>query len=75
MSHSRTISALCGCAIAAALCACTERDQEVPRLGWYVYDERSGAFEEAARRCTSAAAGRYVIELAAQLAEWEQKNG
>ena len=35
-----------------------------PVLKWYVFKEPSGAFEDAARRCTEAAGGRYRIELA-----------
>ena len=35
-----------------------------PTLRWYVFKEPSGAFTEAARRCTAAAQGRYTIELA-----------
>ena len=35
-----------------------------PVLKWYVFKEPSGAFDDAARRCTEAAGGRYRIELA-----------
>ncbi len=35
-----------------------------PLLRWYVFKEQSGAFEEAARRCTAASDGRYRLELA-----------
>ena len=35
----------------------------MPRLSWYVFDERSGAFEQAAAVCSEAAEGRYGIEM------------
>jgi multiple sugar transport system substrate-binding protein len=34
-----------------------------PRLTWYVFDEPSGAFREAARRCTELVESRYDIDL------------
>lgn len=34
-----------------------------PRLAWYVFDERSGAFREAAADCSAQSAGRYQIVL------------
>lgn len=34
-----------------------------PMLNWYVFDERSGAFRDAAAACTNQAAGRYRIAL------------
>jgi len=34
-----------------------------PRLTWYVFDEPSGAFREAARRCTEFVENRYRIDL------------
>jgi len=47
-----------------ALTACSEQISDAgPRLRWYVFDERSGAFEEATRRCTDRAEGAYSIEL------------
>ncbi len=38
--------------------------QAVPVLNWYVFDEPSGAFAAAARRCSAASGGRYRIRLA-----------
>ncbi|MCK9609397.1 MAG: ABC transporter substrate-binding protein [Methylomonas sp.] len=34
-----------------------------PMLNWYVFDERSGAFRQAAAACSAQAAGRYQIAL------------
>jgi multiple sugar transport system substrate-binding protein len=45
------------------LSACAEQAPSVPQLRWYVFDERSGAFEQAAAYCTEAAAGRYRITM------------
>ena len=38
-------------------------DKELPALTWYVFDEPSGAFREAAEHCTQISAGRYSIVL------------
>jgi multiple sugar transport system substrate-binding protein len=46
------------------LVGCTEQAPEIPRLRWYVFDEPSGAFAQAAERCAKASQGRYQIELA-----------
>ena len=34
-----------------------------PMLSWYVFDERSGAFREAAESCSTQSGGRYSINL------------
>lgn len=52
-----------GTLLCALVCACGEPSGETPRLRWYVFDEPSGAFAQAARRCADAADGRYDIEL------------
>jgi multiple sugar transport system substrate-binding protein len=52
------------CAVLGNLPGCSERVPETPRLRWYVFDEPSGAFAQAAQRCTGSAQGRYRIELA-----------
>ncbi|MEZ5179763.1 MAG: ABC transporter substrate-binding protein [Acidimicrobiales bacterium] len=41
------------------------RRVRVPVLRWYVYQEPSGAFDDAAAACTKAADGRYRIETVA----------
>jgi multiple sugar transport system substrate-binding protein len=38
-------------------------DKVPPTLAWYVFDEPSGAFREAAERCSQMSAGRYTIAL------------
>ncbi|MFO8173651.1 MAG: ABC transporter substrate-binding protein [Longimicrobiales bacterium] len=48
---------------AAALTACDQEDGGPPTLRWYVFDEPSGAFQEAARNCAEASGGAYRIEL------------
>lgn len=52
------------CALALLLVACDAVEQTgVPTLRWYVFDERSGAFETAARRCATASHGAFNIEI------------
>jgi len=46
----------------------------VPTLTWYVFDEPSGAYAEAARDCTEQAAGRYRIEMAALPSSADQQR-
>jgi multiple sugar transport system substrate-binding protein len=60
--------------MASLLIACARQVPQVPELHWYVYDERSGAFEQAAHRCTEAAAGRYTIELVPLPADADQQR-
>lgn len=38
-------------------------ENEPPKLTWYVFDEPSGAFREAAGHCSQMSAGRYTIAL------------
>ncbi|ALP54867.1 ABC transporter substrate-binding protein [Candidatus Tenderia electrophaga] len=59
----QTIGQLILAAVVMAAPACSEQDADTPRLRWYVFDEPSGAFQQAARECGAAAEGRYVIEL------------
>ena len=64
--------------IAALLYAsvgCTPRDAPaVPTLHWYVFDEPSGAFAEAARRCAQASSGAYRLEIAPLPADADQQR-
>ncbi|MCL7489294.1 MAG: ABC transporter substrate-binding protein [Desulfobulbaceae bacterium] len=39
-------------------------DTAIPRLTWYVFDEPSGAFQQAADNCSTASAGAYAIDIA-----------
>ena len=42
---------------------CSEPVSSVPTLHWYVFDEPSGAFQEAAHRCSEASDSAYRVEL------------
>jgi multiple sugar transport system substrate-binding protein len=53
---------LAGALTAAAGCRHVE-DRQTPALAWYVFNEPSGAFLEAAKDCTERSAGRYRIVL------------
>jgi len=63
-SSKRLTTGIVLCAVLSALVGCTEQAPEIPRLRWYVFDEPSGAFAQAAERCAKASQGRYQIELA-----------
>lgn len=45
-----------------------------PMLTWYVFDERSGAFREAAKTCSQQSAGRYRIALAPLPSDADQQR-
>ncbi|NBC47084.1 MAG: extracellular solute-binding protein [Gammaproteobacteria bacterium] len=49
--------------LALLLSGCGEPEAATPLLRWYVFDEPSGAFEQAAADCSAAAEGRYQITL------------
>ncbi len=54
---------------------CTdERSSTTPTLNWYVFDEPSGAFVEAARTCSRQSAGQYTIELIPLPADADQQR-
>lgn len=60
---------------AALLSACSDREPAGPPvLNWYVFDEPSGSFAEAVRRCNAAAAGRYRIRTVALPADADQQR-
>jgi len=61
MQSALTLS--CAALLSLILAGCSEQLPGVPRLHWYVFDERSGAFEQAASVCSEAAEGRYSIEM------------
>jgi multiple sugar transport system substrate-binding protein len=61
--------------LAAALVSggCAE-PPDIPQLAWYVFDEPSGAFAEAARNCSTQAEGRYRITLRALPTDADQQR-
>jgi multiple sugar transport system substrate-binding protein len=62
-------------AVAVVVAACGGGDEgAVPTLTWYVFDEPSGAYDEAARDCTEQAGGRYRIEMAALPSSADQQR-
>jgi multiple sugar transport system substrate-binding protein len=73
MSNVKPIIGVMG-AVLCGLSGCTEQDVGAPRLRWYVFNEGSGAFAQAAERCSGDAQGRYRIELAALPADADQQR-
>jgi multiple sugar transport system substrate-binding protein len=73
----RTVGKILGSLIIvlAGLAACSSHEEPTgpPTLGWYVFQEPSGAFEEAARRC-SAAQGAYRIRIVPLPADADQQR-
>lgn len=47
----------------ASTMGCDRAETGPPTLAWYVFDEPSGAFREAAARCSASSEGRYAIAL------------
>lgn len=65
--------------LAVTLCllcplGCARDVPAVPTLNWYVFDERSGAFDEAARRCEARAGRAYQLRLVALPADADQQR-
>ncbi len=54
--------------------ACSEQMPHPPRLHWYVFDEPSGAFAQAARRCAQRSGGRYEIGIRPLPADADQQR-
>lgn len=55
--------------------ACDQTDEPAtPTLRWYVFDERSGAFAQAAQRCAEASHGAYDIAIAPLPADADQQR-
>ncbi|MDQ3147047.1 MAG: ABC transporter substrate-binding protein [Actinomycetota bacterium] len=76
MARSRiwcAVAALAAGALVGPACG-GSGDGGAPTLKWYVFKEPSGAFTEAASRCTDAAEGRYRIELADLPASADQQR-
>ncbi len=61
--------------IPALVLACDEPQSPAqPTLNWYVFDEPSGAFEAAARRCSELSEGRFEIRLTALPSDADQQR-
>ena len=57
------------------LVSCSQDEANItPRLRWYVFDESSGAFDEAARRCSEASEGAFRVETVALPADADQQR-
>jgi multiple sugar transport system substrate-binding protein len=55
--------------------ACSNKEQSgLATLNWYVFDERSGAFRDAARQCTELSAGRYQVVFTPLPADADQQR-
>jgi multiple sugar transport system substrate-binding protein len=62
-------------ALVLGLGGCAEPEgPRTPSLHWYVFDEPSGAFAQAARLCSEAAGGDYAIEIVALPADADQQR-
>lgn len=60
---TRLLAALvASCLLGGLLAGCGGGGGDDSTLRWYVYNEPSGAFRDAAEACTEAAEGRYTIE-------------
>ncbi len=49
-------------------------ESEQPILNWYVFNEPSGAFSEAARTCSRQSSGQYIIQLVPLPADADQQR-
>lgn len=61
-------------AVVPWLGGCTGGPAPTPVLRWYVFDEPSGAFAEAARRCAEGSDGAYRVDLQALPADADQQR-
>lgn len=52
----------------------TPSEQSPPTLNWYVFNEPSGAFQSAARRCSKSSLGAYKIQLVPLPADADQQR-
>ncbi|MEJ2321507.1 MAG: ABC transporter substrate-binding protein [Gammaproteobacteria bacterium] len=59
----RPVANILFCLALVVLAGCSEPPPAIPQLQWYVFDERSGAFEQAAESCSEMARGRYRIDM------------
>jgi multiple sugar transport system substrate-binding protein len=57
-----------------SIAGCTGNPSPLPELNWYVFDEPSGTFVEAARRCSDASGGAYRIRVVRLPADADQQR-
>lgn len=62
--HPRWLALLAAACVVVAVTACGGGGGGGNVLKWYVFDEPSGAFADAAKDCTEKSKGKYEIELA-----------
>jgi multiple sugar transport system substrate-binding protein len=74
MSNKGITAAIMLGTVLTALVACSDEARNPPHLRWYVFDEPSGAFEQAAARCSRASRGRYQVELARLPSDADQQR-
>ncbi|MGA7979899.1 MAG: ABC transporter substrate-binding protein [Chromatiaceae bacterium] len=60
--------------VAMLAAACTAEEPSIPDLKWYVFDEPSGAFLEAARRCSEGSGGAYQVDVTPLPADADQQR-
>jgi multiple sugar transport system substrate-binding protein len=65
---------LCLAAVTLAAACSGPDSSSVPTLHWYVFDEPSGAFQEAARRCSGASDSAFRVELIPLPADADQQR-
>jgi len=53
---------------------CGNPPAETPVLHWYIFDEQSGAFAQAAQDCSDESGGRYTIKLSALPTDADQQR-
>jgi multiple sugar transport system substrate-binding protein len=74
MRARQLASPVAALALAAVLAGCDGGEPPLPTLNWYVFDEPSGAFAEAARHCSEQSNGAYRIELQPLPADADQQR-
>jgi multiple sugar transport system substrate-binding protein len=73
-SHRVPRAAALALSVAAVAAACTGEKPSIPVLKWYVFDEPSGAFLEAARRCSESSGGAYQVYVTPLPADADQQR-
>jgi len=68
------VSGIVSATIFVIAAGCGSPPAEIPVLHWYVFDEQSGAFAQAAQDCSNESGGRYTIKLSALPADADQQR-